>query len=72
MSKTLALVRGHYGIKLCSLYFEGLGKYVKGRQGNLCSIASVLSDDYNKAFNKVLMTKSEYEAVAMVGIGGSR
>ncbi len=28
-----------------ALYFEGLGKDIKGRQGNFCSIASVLSDD---------------------------
>ncbi len=38
-----------------ALYFEGLRKDMKGRQGNLCSIPSVLSDDYKnfKAFNKV-------------------
>jgi hypothetical protein len=49
-----------------ALYFEGLGKDIKGRQGNFCSIASVLSDDYKKAFNKGIKTKSEYEAVAMI------
>ncbi len=34
-----------------ALYFEG--KDLKGRQGNFCSIASVLSDDYKKAFSKL-------------------
>jgi hypothetical protein len=34
-----------------TLYFEGLGKNIKGRQGNFCSIASMLSDDYKKTFN---------------------
>ena len=47
-----------------ALYFEG--KDLKGRQGNFCSIASILSDDYKKAFNKGIKTKSEYEAVATV------
>ena len=44
--------------------FEGkLAKEVKGRQGNVCTIASVLSDDYTKAFKKSIKTQSEYEAV---------
>ncbi len=49
-----------------ALYFEGPGKDIQGRQGNFCSIASVLSDDYKKAFHTVIKTKSEYEAVSVV------
>ncbi len=47
-----------------ALYFEG--KDLEGRQGNFCSIAYALSDDYKKIFNKGIKTKSEYEAVATV------
>ena len=53
-----------------ALYFEG--KDLKGRQGNFCSIASVLSDDYKKAFNKGIKTKSEYEAVATYTVAQDR
>ena len=53
-----------------AMYFrkiEGkLAKDVKGRQGNACTIATVLSDDYTKAFNKGIKTQSEYEAVVLV------
>jgi hypothetical protein len=35
----------------------------KGRQGNFCTIASVLSDEYKAACNKSIKTRSEYEAV---------
>ncbi len=45
-------------------YFEW--KELKGRQGNFCSIVSVLSEDYKKAFYKGIKTKSEHEAVATV------
>ncbi len=64
------IFRGFLGVKgfparqAMALYYEG--KDLKGRQGNFCSIASVLSDDYKKAFNKGIKTKSEYEAVATV------
>jgi hypothetical protein len=50
------------------LYFEG--KDVKVRQGNCCSIVSVLSDDYKKAFNMGIETKSDHEAVAPVAQDG--
>ncbi len=49
-----------------TLYFER--NDIKGRQGNLCSIASVLSDVYKKTFNQGIKTKCEslcdYEAGA--------
>ncbi len=44
----------------------GIRKDIKGRQGNFCSITSVLSDDYKKGFNKGIKTQSEYEAAAMM------
>jgi hypothetical protein len=53
-----------------ALYFEGLGKDIKGMQARkflfncLCAVGS--SDDYKEAFNKGIKTKSEYEAVAMM------
>ncbi len=55
-----------------ALYFEGLGKDIKGRQGNFCSIASVLSDDYKKAFNEGIKTRSEYEALPVAMMAQDR
>jgi hypothetical protein len=47
-----------------TLYFGGNDG--KGKQGNFCSIASMLSDAYKKAFNMGVRTKSYKEAVATV------
>ena len=47
-----------------ALYFDG--KEFKGRQGNFCSIASVLSDDYKKAFGVSIKTKQEYESIILI------
>jgi hypothetical protein len=35
----------------------------KGRQGNVCTIASVLSDEYKSVCLKSVKTKADYEAV---------
>ncbi len=40
-------------------------------QGNLCSIASVLSADHKKALNMGIKTKYENEALATYGSGAS-
>ncbi len=37
---------------------------MKGRQGNFSSVASVLLDNYEKAFKMRIKTKFDYEAVA--------
>ena len=49
------------GRKAMVLYFDG--KEVKGREENFCSIASVLSDDYNKAFDVSIKITQEYESI---------
>ena len=45
-------------------YFDD--KSHKGRQGNFCNIASVISDECKVVFQKSVKTKSEYEAVAVL------
>ncbi len=35
----------------------------KGRQGNFCTISSVISDEYKDVFKKSINTESEYETV---------
>ncbi len=57
-----------------SYCFSSVTRYVlifnnkshKGRQGNLYSIASVISEEYKVVFKRSIKTKSEYEAVAVL------
>ena len=44
-----------------AFYFDE--KSHKGRSGNVCTLPSVLSEDFKTAFNKSMKTKSEYEAM---------
>ncbi len=44
-----------------TFYFNA--KSHKGRQGNFCTTASVLSDEYKAACNNSIKTRSEYEAL---------
>ncbi len=49
-------------------------KRQKGREGNFCTIAFVIFDEYKAVFKKSINTKSEYKAVAALrtGSGGER
>ncbi len=38
----------------------------KGRQGNFCTIASVISDEYKFVCSKSMKTKADYEGVVEV------
>ena len=49
------------GRKAMVLYFDE--KEFTGREENFCSIASVLSDDYNKAFDVSIKITQEYESI---------
>ena len=49
------------GRKAMVFYFDG--KEFKGREEIFCSIASVLSDDYNKAFDVSIKITQEYESI---------
>ena len=50
-----------FGRKAMVLYFDG--KEFKGTEENFCSLASVLSDDYNKAFDASIKITQEYESL---------
>ena len=47
-----------------SCYFNG-GSH-KGRKGNFCTIASVISDEYKASFEKSIKTKEEYDEVVVL------